>query len=360
MLRKILLLANIILLVPTAAFAIEGEKTVFQSPGPEKSRLIINGVTDADAIKPLILDFQKIATDVTVEFNDYVSNDLFREAERACSTGQNYGDLLISSSADQLVKLANDGCAIPHSSAETDALASWANWRNEVFGFVFEPAVIVYDASRVPQADVPRSHADIADLLRRKPEEYRDRIGTYNIQLSGVGYLLAFHDALQAPTIYGRLLESFSRAEVVTGCCNNEVLDQIASGRLRIAYNILGSYAYAAFLRNPNLRVVIPRDYALILPRAALIPVKSQQTDLARRFIDYLLSSRGKRVAREEAFFLSEDDPLPEGVEGPASLIESGIGRPIRIGPALLAAQDRATRERFIRNWTALFTELDP
>ncbi|WP_377274394.1 ABC transporter substrate-binding protein [Rhizobium sp. R86522] len=342
-------------LASTSALALEGERSVFPAPGQERTRLVINGVTDADVIAPLIRDFQETARDVTVEFNDYVSNDLFREAELACHQQTSHGDLWISSSVDHLVKLANDGCARSHQSEETERVSAWANWRDEIFGFAFEPAVIVYDASQVPPEDVPRSHVEIAELLRRKPDEYWTRIGTYNVQLSGVGYLLAFHDAQQAPTSYGRLLESFSRAQVVTSCCNKEVLDLIEEGRLKIAYNILGSYAYARYLRNNDMRVVVPRDYTLILTRGAMIPTQSPQPDLAARFVDYLVSERGQKVAREKAFYFAENAPLPPGVDGPISLIESGIGRPIRVGPALLAAQDRATREEFIRNWSSLF-----
>jgi iron(III) transport system substrate-binding protein len=34
--------------------------------------------------------------------------------------------------------------------------------------------------------------------------------------------------------------------------------------------------------------------------------------------------------------------------------MESGIGRPIRIGPALLAAQDEIQRRTFIEDWKRL------
>ncbi|MFC3164914.1 ABC transporter substrate-binding protein [Ciceribacter thiooxidans] len=335
--------------------AIEGERAVFPAPSGENAKLVIHGATDLNAIRPLILDFQETMPNVTVEFTDYVTNDLFREAEEACREGRVHGDLWLSSSVDQLVKLANDGCARPHRSFVTAQVPDWANWREEVYGFTFEPAVIVYDSSRVPPEDVPHTHEELSELLRRKPDVYRGRIGTYDVQASGIGYLLAFNDARQAPTVYGRLLESFSRAEAVTRCCNNEVLGEIASGNLRIAYNILGSYAYAAYLQNPNLKIVVPRDYTLVLSRGVLIPEKSGRPDLAARFLDYLLSGRGQRVAREKAFFFSERAPLPTGVDGPPALMDSGIGRPIRIGPALLAAQDKAQRERFIAGWMDLF-----
>lgn len=42
---------------------------------------------------------------------------------------------------------------------------------------------------------------------------------------------------------------------------------------------------------------------------------------------------------------------MPKGVDGPETLKESGVARPIRIGPYLLAAQDQEQRLRFIADW---------
>ncbi|MBB4954629.1 iron(III) transport system substrate-binding protein [Agrobacterium vitis] len=339
------------------SFAAEGERVVFVAPQPEQARLVIHAATDLDAMRPLVLDFQQIEPNTTIEITDYVTNDLFRDSALACANGSRMADIVLSSSVDQLVKLANDGCAQPHQSIETASVADWANWRNEVFGFTFEPAVFVYDASRVPAEDVPKSHEGLADLLRRKPTEYQGRIGTYDINASGVGYLLAFNDARIAPTVYGRLLESLSRTKAIIRCCNNEVLGEIANGNIRIAYNVLGSYAYAASLKNPDLKIVIPRDYALILSRGAMIPVRAAHPELGTRFLNYLLSVRGRKTARDKSFFFAKGFDLPPGVDGPVSLIESGIGRPIRIGPALLAAQDEAQRKRFIQDWQKLILQ---
>ncbi len=176
----------------------------------------------------------------------------------------------MSSSVDQLLKLANDGCAEAHTSPETARVAEWANWRDEVFGFTYEPAVFVYNTRLVPPAEVPRTHVELADLLRERLDYYRGRVGTYDIRLSGIGYLLAFNDARQTTTVFGRLLESMARASAVARCCTGEILEEVAKGNLYIGYNMLGSYAYEAALRHPDLRVVVPRDYTLVLePRRA-------------------------------------------------------------------------------------------
>ncbi|ESW68140.1 ABC transporter substrate-binding protein [Mesorhizobium sp. C277A] len=351
-LRAFTLLAAILLCVDQAARAAEGSSAFFPSPQPEKDRLSIHAATDLVAMEPLIRDFQSVFPNVAVDYVEYVTNDLQKSASEACRTGAVLGDILLSPSVDQLVKLANDGCAAPHVSAETAHVADWANWRDEVFGFTYEPAVFVYNARLVPSGDVPRTHIELADLLRRRLDFYRGRVGTFDIRLSGIGYLLAFSDARQTTAVYGRLLESMSRAETVVRCCTAETLQDVANGTLYIGYNMIGSYAYAAARDNSDLRVVVPRDYALILSRGALIPKTAPSMALAKRFLDYLLSARGQKVARESSFFFAENGQLPDGADGPETLGESGIARAIRIGPALLAVQDEALRRRFIEDWS--------
>ncbi|CUX06859.1 Extracellular solute-binding protein family 1 (fragment) [Agrobacterium fabacearum S56] len=83
----------------------------------------------------------------------------------------------------------------------------------------------------------------------------------------------------------------------------------------------------------------------------------STQKKLAGAFIDNILSPGGQAVAKDAAYYFSENWPLPPSVTGPPAIMESGVGRPIRIGPALLAAQDRAQRDRFIADWTKLLRQ---
>ncbi|GLS38434.1 periplasmic iron-binding protein [Mesorhizobium tianshanense] len=354
MLLPRLVMICLLAMAPRSAGAIEGDKELFPASGTETGKLVVHAATDLEAMRPLVLDFQSQYPGLAVEFVDYVTNDLFREAIDACAGRVQGGDILLSSSVDQLVRLANDGCAQPHNSRDTVNAPDWANWRDEIFGFTFEPIVFVYDRRVVPAKDVPRSHEELADLLRSKPDDYRGRIGTYDIEASGVGYLLAFNDSRQAPTSYGRLIESLSRTQTVIRCCNNEVLGEIAAGNVRLAYNVLGSYAYAASRTNSDLGIVLPRDYTLVLSRGAMIPSTAPNPVLGKLLLDYLLSPRGRAVSREKSFFFSENGPLPAEVDGPTSLMESGIGRPIRIGPALLAAQDEIQRRTFIEDWKRL------
>lgn len=323
----------------------------FPSPARQAETLSIHAATDLYALKPLIADFQKLSPGTAVKITEYVTNDLFAAAAKACSAGGALGDVYLSSSVDQLVKLANDGCAEQVQGPSIPRAPRWANWRDEVFGFTYEPIVMVYNRDAVPAAHVPRTHIELADLLRREAEMYRGKVGTYDIRISGIGYLLAFNDARQTTTTYGRLLESLGRADVVTRCCTSEILDEITAGRVLIGYNLLGSYAYERVRRGEPLGIVMPSDYTLVLSRGAMVPSRSGNAELAARFINYLLSERGQNVGASESFFFSSAGKAPPGIEGP-DVVTSGIARPIAVGPALLAVQDAARRERFLEDWT--------
>lgn len=348
MMRALLVLAAVLSLVRTAASA--DVTTVFPAPGGERQVLQLYTATDLEVFEPLIHGFQQVAPDVTIRYTEGVTNSVFEKARVDCAAGRTEADLVITSSVDHLVVLANEGCALAHRSPETASAPAWTRWRDEVFGFTLEPAVIVYNRALVPPDEVPHTRADLISLMREKSERYSGRIGSYDIGLSGIGYLFAGFDGRSA-LIYGRLIEGFGRMKLVTRCCTSDLIREIGEGKIYIGYNLLGSYAYAARRKGAPIGIVIPRDYVLALSRGAMIPVQAPHAALARRFLDFLFSPGGQKIVREQAFFFDFSGKLPEGVEGPALPVEAGIVRPIVIGPSLLPVQDRAKRQRFLDEW---------
>jgi iron(III) transport system substrate-binding protein len=331
----------------------------FAAPAGEEAVLAVHAATDLAAMEPLIRDFQALSPHVSIDYAEYQTVDLYAQAQADCRARRTAMDVILSSSVDQLTKLVNDGCALPVRSLHAARLPAWTRWRNEIFGFTFEPAVIVYNSDLVPAADVRRTRAELIDLLRSQPERYTGRIGAYDIEQSGIGYLFAIYDA-RSTTVYGRLLETLARTHVSTACCTADLLAALTSGRLSIGYNLLGSYAVGAVRRGARLSIVIPRDFTVVLSRAAFVPAQAKNPLGASGFIDYLLSPRGQQKARDASFFFSFDGPLPEKVDGPSALTSSTLLRPIEIGPELLAVQDRAKREQFLGEWRRSMKAVPP
>ena len=80
-----------------------------------------------------------------------------------------------------------------------------------------------------------------------------------------------------------------------------------------------------------------------------MIPKGAQQADIARAFLDYLLSDQGRAVLRESHLIATFDDSdLADFSSMPGA---TPVLRPITLSPTLLVGLDRMKRELFIRQW---------
>ncbi|HSK40752.1 MAG TPA: extracellular solute-binding protein [Arenibaculum sp.] len=328
------------------------------APGTERERLLIHGTTDIEAVAPLLHDFRTADPDVAIDYVETTTQALYRD-----TVARNGGpdreerppDLLVSSAVDLQVKLVNDGYTRPHLSEAAHALPDWAHWRDEAFGFTFEPAVIVYNTELVPESEVPRTRDDLIGLLRERRGRYSGRVATYDIAESGIGYLLATRDSV----VYSRfwqLAALLGQARARLACCTGDILGMVESGEALIGYNVLGSYARARAAEGAPIGIVLPEDYTLVVSRVAVIPATAPNPHLAGRFIDYLLSPRAQRILADAP---SSSGILPATPGGtPAASPDTQAGallQPIAIDPALLVFRDPLKRRQFLEQWRFAF-----
>lgn len=259
-------------------------------------------------------------------------------------------DLLVSSAMDLQVKLANDGY-IQQASIAARGLPEWAVWRDEIFGFTLEPAVIVYNSDALRPDEAPKSHQDLIRLLEQSPERFHGKIATYDIGVSGVGYLFATTESMLSANFW-RLAHALGVVKTQLFCCTQDMLDSLIHGDTVIAYDVLGSYALRHIALQRNLKIVLPEDYVVAVARTIVIPRKARQPVLAGKFVDYVLSESGQ-AAVAEAFGLSiaglgtdrEQMKARYVAEKPGLLSFPTLGLPA------LTYLDAIKREQFVRTW---------
>lgn len=328
--------------------------TRYPAPQPSSRVLTIAGPTDTPVVAPLIQGFQSHRPDVSIVYREMGSRELY---EAAIEGRLKDVDVLMSSASDLQIRLANDGYAQSYASPYAAQLPSWAVWRHEVFGFTFEPAVIVYNPKRFAEAQVPRSRQDLLRLLEQDPLRLRGRIGTYDIAASSLGYLLAEQDELVSSNFWG-LANAMGQAGVRLAATSAEILDAIERDELDIGYNILGSYALSRQAAGRPIGVVFPQDYVLVLARSVLIARSAPSPDLARALVDWLLSPAGQQVASSHAALGSIMEDTPGRWTSEAVLARSqGIVQPVVLSPALLVGLDQRRHSRFVQNWIRLVTD---
>ncbi len=247
---------------------------------------------------------------------------------------QNPGDfdLVISSAMDLQLKLVNDGFG---KQVDDIDLPKSAKWRDTLFAFTKEPAAIVLNRAAFPNGDLPKTRQDLITALRNQPDVFKDKIATYDVRTSGLGYLFATQDARSSETFW-RLMEVMGGLGTRLYCCSGQMIDGLVLGDIAVAYNVLGSYAEARAKTEPALAVILPSDFPTTMMRTIFASDAAQTNLEAEAFIRFLIEQQ-------------RDDG--RNITGLPSVMSFGTQQSIPLNPALLSYLDALKRRTFIEAW---------
>lgn len=325
------------------------EVVVFAPPEKSGRELVIYSSLDSPLARPLVEAFQRRAPDVTVRYEDLLTGEIASRVMAETDAGQPTADLVFSSAMDVTVKLANDGYAREAEVAGAETWPDWAAWRSMVFALTFEPAVIVYHRPSFPEGP-PDTRAALLDWLETAP---KGQIGTYDIARSAVGYLFLMRDQEHFADLWP-MIRAMGRAGVQTFPTSQDVIDGVNSGALKLGYNVLGSYAADQAARLPDIGLVLPRDYVVVVSRVALVPRAARAPELGEAFLEFLMSREGQTLLAERLRLPAVS--LEVRGKDSAAAMQEALGaklRPVAVSPGLLAYLDRASRARVLAEWNA-------
>jgi iron(III) transport system substrate-binding protein len=317
----------------------------------KEGKLVIYSTTDTKAAEPLVKDFQALYPAVKVEYNDMNSTEVYNRFISEVAAGGATADVLWSSAMDLQIKLASDGYAQQYKSPEIPNLPDWAVWNNVAFGTTYEPAVFVYNKRLVPEGEVPKTHAEFAKLLLAKTDKYRNKVTTYDIEKSGVGFMFITQDSRENPQ-FRDLVKAFGATTLRVQSSTGTMMERISSGENLIGYNILGSYALVRAQTDKGIGVVIPKDYALVLSRVLFISKTAKNVNAAKLWTDYTLSKRGQTVIANQAqLFSIRKDVTGETTAANLTKQFGASLKPLPVNPMLLLYLEQNKRLAFIKDW---------
>jgi iron(III) transport system substrate-binding protein len=294
---------------------------------------------DVDIIAPVFEDFLKSGANLSIDYQTASSQDVYD----AITQDRAKFDMVISSAMDLQMKLANDGFASSLSDQNLAQVPAWARWRDVLVALAQEPVVTVLNRDAFSGAPIPETRTELAAILRENPDRYRGMLGTYDPMKSGAGYLFASQDARYSDTFW-RLAEIMGglRAQLYT--TSSSMIEDVATGKIAMAYNVVGSYAMARLAGNTNVQILEFKDFTHILLRSALIPASAENKQDAEILLAYLLSDAGQTAIEELA-------QLPRISE--QGLMSRPHQKPIRMDPGLLVYVDPIKKQRFLAEWSA-------
>jgi iron(III) transport system substrate-binding protein len=313
--------------------------------------LVVYSSLDVPLAKPMIEGFQKAHPDIAMRYEELLTTEVYERIVKETDSGTATADVAFSSAMDLQVKLANDGYAQQSDLPMSARWPRWANWRNTAYALTFEPAVFVYYKPGFKDAPPPSSRKELVDYLAAQGDAVFGRIGTYDIERSGVGFMFMARDQEQFGDIWS-VIRAMGAAGVKLYSTSSAILERIADGRFVLGYNILGSYAADWASRNPDIGIVMPKDYTVVMSRIGLVPQAAASADLGRKYLQYFMSAEGQQIMARE-LQIAAVSPDVSG-ENTANTMQAALGaqlRPVPVSPGLMVYLDQVKRLRLIANW---------
>lgn len=343
-------LLAILPLLATPAFA---QVTLYPAlDGSADARTVtVYSSLDEPLAQPMIAAFQDANPDIAVVYEDLQTVDIHDRVVAETDAGGTTADFAFSSSMDLQVKLANDGYAQESSLALSASWPRWANWRNTAYALTYEPAVFIYHKPSFAGAVPPATRAELIAYLQSNADGIYGRVGTYDIERSGVGFMFFSRDQEQYSDLW-TLVGAMGAAGVKLYSTTSAIVDRVTSGQFVFGYNILGSYAAEAAARNTDLGIILPRDYTIVTSRIGLVPKAAANPELGRLYLEFFMSEEGQTIMAQQ-LQIAALNPAVTG-ENTANAMQQALGnqlRPVPVSPGLMVYLDQVKRARLIRRW---------
>lgn len=358
---------SVLVLFLVAALPARAEVFGFPAPsgvtGPE---LTIYSTLDEGLAAPLIAAFQSQHPDVAVRYEELLTGAIRDRVRAETDAGGTTADFVFSSGMDLQMSLANDGYALAVDPPAAEGWPDWAKWQDRAYALTFEPAVMVYHKPSFPDGP-PQSRLALMDWLRTEAGQGADgqgaagrgaagqgaAVGTYDVTRSALGYLFLARDEERFADIW-TLLSAMSDAGLEVFPTSQDIIDRVADGRLKLGYNILGSYAADQARQRPDLGLVLPRDFTVVVSRVALVPRAARSPDLGESFLAFLMSREGQEVLARKLRLPAVSLEVSDASS--ARVMQAALGeqlQPVEVSPGLLVYLDQAKRRRLLAKWDA-------
>jgi iron(III) transport system substrate-binding protein len=317
----------------------------------KEGKVVVYSTTDSKAAESLIKDFSALYPGVQVEYNDMNSTEVYNRFISESAAGGTTADVLWSSSMDLQMKLAAEGYGLAYKSPEAAAVPAWANWKDTAYGTTYEPAAIVYNKRLVPPEEVPTTHAEFTKLLVSKLDKYKNKVTTYDIEKSGVGFGLMTHDLTLNPQFWD-FAKAMGGVAVRVQSSTGTMLERISSGENLIGYNVLGPYALTRAKKDPSIGIAFTKDYNLVLSRVIFINKSAKNANAAKLWLDYILSKRGQTIIANDAqLFAIRSDVTGATTSAELNKQLGAALKPMPVNTELLEYLDQTKRLAFLKKW---------
>ncbi len=316
----------------------------------KEGNVSIYAATDQSQAQLLVDAFSKKYPGVRVDYSDLGTNGVYNRIISEAAAKQVGGDLHWTSAMDQSVKLGADGFLDSYRSPELPALPSWALYKDMVYATTIEPVGLIYNKTVLTEAEVPKTHNDLITFFKSKKAQ--GRVGTFDPEKSGVGFMFQTNDLKQASNFW-EVISAFGAAGGKTYSATGAMKETVISGENILSFNLIGSYALDWAKDSSNLGVAFGQDYTAAFSRTAGLIKNAPHPNAGRLFLNFLLSKEGQNAIAAKGMPSVRTD-VTDGLN--LNTLNARVGgnlRPILLDETRLEYMDPVKRIDFLKKWRA-------
>jgi iron(III) transport system substrate-binding protein len=311
-----------------------------------ENALVVYATFHSSEAAELFAAFARLHPGVHVHYELISTGPLFRRFVEENQRNQPSADVVWSPAMNLQMKLINDGYAQPVESSQTPYSSRRAIWNGMAYVITTEPVVFIYNRRLLSQAQVPHSHTELARWLAT-PGPYEGKVVAYDPLATETGMLL-FSQDLQVTRDTWDITRGLARNEARFYAVAAEMIRAVGRGEAVFGYNTLGASALEIRKQIPDIGVVVPSDYVLVMSRTALVSRKAPHPAAARVFLDFLLSRDAQSLMASHGMSPVRTDLAGAGIQ---LYLDPKHTQTIPMGLTLLSDLDGLVRARFQRDW---------
>jgi iron(III) transport system substrate-binding protein len=242
-------------------------------------------------------------------------------------------DVMVSSSLGHAITLSKAGELLPYQSPNAKTVPSFLKTNTYVAQGTAVLAIAYNTQSTLP---APTSWSDLTKPI------YKDQVTMPDPSSSGSALTLVqgLHEEMgdKAWDMFSNLK---ANGMIVPGA-NNAALNPVLQGAKSVVFGAVDYIALGLARKGETIKVVYPTDGTVLAPRPMMILKSTKHADLAKKFVDYVLSNQGQDMVAKTLI-------LPARSDIKADRLGFNDIKLIELDMAVAADNAKETREKFAK-----------